>query len=52
MTNACKDVWLVAIKVLQDGKNKSQKATKKKEENKNDLVCGNTLDAKWNVGKT
>jgi hypothetical protein len=30
MTNACKDVWLVAIKVLQDGKNKSQKATKKR----------------------
>jgi hypothetical protein len=34
MTNACKDEWLVAIEVLQDGKNRAQKAPKKRRKSK------------------
>jgi hypothetical protein len=29
MKNTCKDEWPIAIKDLQDGKNRTQKATKK-----------------------
>jgi len=52
MTNACKDEWLVTIEILQDGKKKTQKTTKKRKKIKMILFVGNTLDAKWNVGKT
>jgi hypothetical protein len=32
--NACKDEWVVAIEVLQEGKNKTKKATKKRKKKK------------------
>jgi hypothetical protein len=50
MTNTCKDEWLVAIEALQDGKNRTQKATRKKE-NKNDLVCGQYIGCKMKFGQ-
>ncbi len=52
MTNACKDEWLVTIEILQDGKEKKNtKDNKKKEENENDLVCGQYIGCKMKCGQ-